>query len=326
LLRLDGHRGEVRAVTFTPAGRVVSGGADRTVRVWDAAAGECVAVARAKAPVYAVAAAPDGSAVAFAGRTPPRAAANVVTLIDPATGAVTGRHELRTEDEVVRWGDRDPQGWLQLTRSRELVPRSVWALSYSADGQLLVAAFRKPGGGNIPNGAGGHVWRQGDPLVQPLPRRDIYSVQCAPAGAGLAVTAESRALFYEAPDRLDSPVEYPLQCLWAAGVAFVPPGETAVVAAGGFLHFVGARQHRKPRKIKTGLRTVTALAASPDGRAVIAGGSPSAVEVYDATTGARRVAYDFGVGGVHAVAFAPDGLTFAVAGSDGLAVCDAMFD
>lgn len=318
--RLDGHTGEVRAVTFSPAGRVVSGGADRTVRVWDPASGECVAVAKAKAPVYAVAAAPDGSAVAFAGRTPPRTPVNVVTLIDPATGAVTGRYELRAEDDVVRW-DRGTH----LTHTRELVARSIWALSFSADGRSLVAAYRKPGGGNIPAGAGGHVWRRDDPTGSPLPRNDIYTAQCAPDGTGLAVTAAERALFYEAPDRPAPAVEYPLQCTWAVAVAFVPPGDTAVIAAGSFLHFVGATAFRKPRKVKTGLRVLSAAAVSPDERAVLAGGSPKGVEVYDVVTGAKRAAYDFGVGGVHAVAFAPDGLTFAVAGADGLVLCDVDF-
>lgn len=75
--------------------------------------------------------------------------------------------------------------------------------------------------------------------------------------------------------------------------------------------------------MKTGSRVVTELAAFPSGRAVAAGGKPGRVEVIDSATGERRAAYDFGLGGVHAVAVAPNGLTFAVAGEDGLAVCDA---
>jgi WD40 repeat protein len=323
VIRLDGHVGDVRAVTFTLAGRVVSGGSDRTVRVWDPARGDCLAVARAKAkaPVYAVAAAPDGSVVAFAGRAPPRSATNVVTLIDPATGAVIGHYELRTEDTVYRL-DRA----YNLTQAVEPVSRSIWALSFSADGRHMAVAYRKPGGANMPVGAGGYVWRRDDRTGDgPLPGNDIYTVQFAPAGTGLAATAAERVYFYDAPGRPDPVVEYPLQCTWAAAVAFLPTGDVAVVAAGSFLHCVGTTAARKLWKVKTGLRVLTAVAASPDGRVVLAGGTPKAVEVYDAATGARLAAYDFGVGSVHALAFAPDGLTFAVAGYEGLAVCDAAF-
>ncbi|HJZ55755.1 MAG TPA: hypothetical protein VKE74_12375 [Gemmataceae bacterium] len=47
------------------------------------------------------------------------------------------------------------------------------------------------------------------------------------------------------------------------------------------------------------------------------------VEVYDPATRAKKTTYDFGIGGIHALAFAPDGLMFAVAGDKGLVVCDS---
>jgi WD40 repeat protein len=86
-------------------------------------------------------------------------------------------------------------------------------------------------------------------------------------------------------------------------------------------------------------KDVRAVAYLPDGQ-VVSGGSDRTVRiwnpvtgelvraikagtlVYDPQTGALRVRYDFGLGSVHAIAVAPDGLTFAVAGDDGLAVFD----
>ena len=117
-------------------------------------------------------------------------------------------------------------------------------------------------------------------------------------------------------------MSYPLPSQWAAAVAFVPGGPLSVVGVNTALFFVDAAARRKPRKVKTGFRTVTAVAATPDGRAVIVGGRPAGVEVYDPDAGALRVRYDFGLGGVNAAAVAPDGLTFAVGGDDGLAVFD----
>ena len=102
----------------------------------------------------------------------------------------------------------------------------------------------------------------------------------------------------------------------------MPGAPTAVVGVNSALYFVNATAKQKPRKVKTGFRTVMAIAAPPDGRAVIVGGRPAGVEVYDPETGGLAVRYDFGLGGVNAVAVAPDGLTFAVAGDDGLAVYD----
>jgi WD40 repeat protein len=57
--QLVGHTRDVRAVAYLPDGRLVSGGSDRTVRVWNVVIGEAVHTIRAGTPVYAVAATPD---------------------------------------------------------------------------------------------------------------------------------------------------------------------------------------------------------------------------------------------------------------------------
>ncbi|MCA9117567.1 MAG: hypothetical protein KDA79_21000, partial [Planctomycetaceae bacterium] len=59
---LSGHAGAVTSLAFNANGtRLVSGGADKTVRIWDAAAGKQLALGTAAAPVAAVALHPNGT-------------------------------------------------------------------------------------------------------------------------------------------------------------------------------------------------------------------------------------------------------------------------
>jgi WD40 repeat protein len=311
---LVGHTKDVRAVAYCPDGRLVSGGSDRTVRVWDPLSGESVRTLKAGTPVYAVAVSPDGTTLAYAGRHPPGDA--------PATPIATFRLDTGTPGpgfEIPAMTARTeypPYGSLA-----SVYPRSVWALSYSADGRYLAAATRVMGGGNIPNGGGGPWFDTREGIAGPLATDQAYSLRFAPDGHRLAVTGSAVVEFYAGPREPEPVVAYPLQSQWAAAVAFVPGAPTAVVGVSSTLYFVDATTQRKPRKVKTGFRNVTAIAAPPDGRAVIVGGRPGGVEVYD-PTGTPRIRYDFGLGGVNAVAVAPDGLTFAVGGDDGLAVFD----
>jgi WD40 repeat protein len=313
---LDGHLKEVRGVAFLPDGRLVSVGADKTARLWQPD-GTGTVIHTGKGPLYALDVSPDGKTIAVSGRH--NAPGTPITLYDVAAA---GRAicTLSWEVGVIVWSSTGSG----VTEYLESGPRSVWSLSFSAGGRSLAAAVRKPGAANIPNGGGGYLW----PLVAEgsgtsLPDSDAYAVRFSPTEDLLAVTARQRVVFYDA-DGVSERFTYPVQCDWAPAVTFLPSDGRCVIAAGSYVHLVDPSGNRKPVKVKSESRIVTAVAPTPDGRGLLVGGKPGRVEVFDLTgpAPARRTAFDFAVGGVHGLAVAPDGLTFAVAGEKGLLVCD----
>ena len=61
---------------------------------------------------------------------------------------------------------------------------------------------------------------------------------------------------------------------------------------------------------------------SADGKFVLAGGTDGSVRLWDVETGQQRSAYDWKVGKIRAVAFAPDGMRAAAAGDKDIVVWD----
>jgi WD40 repeat protein len=202
------------------------------------------------------------------------------------------------------------------------IPRSIWSLSFSADSRYLAAACRWPGSANIPYGGGGRCWELDAKGEDTVLRDNAYALAFAPTGRRLAITLNKAVAFYDDAMKPVA-VEYPLTSDWSAAVAFVPGSDLAVVGSNSFLDFMNPIHKEKPTRLKTGLRTILAVAVSPDGRSLLVGGKPGAVEVYDVASRQRMTTFDFGIGAVHAVAYAPDGLTFAVGADKGLVVCDA---
>ncbi len=313
--RLAGFAKAVRAAAFLPDGRLVAAGEDKWVRVFDPTSGECAAAVKARQVVYAVAASPDGKAVAYGGRySPDDAGRNVVRTLTPDDGK-PGTAYAR------------PFGRYQ---------SSIWSLSYSADGDYLAAARRHPGGGNMPNGGGGHWWRCRAPSENGgLADPGASALAFGPAGCELATASKEAVRLFATPSATEG-VVIPLKSAMPATVSFtaqsspvVAAGASIYVATGGINLATGVRKHARIRVGESGLTGLAAstalatLAASPDGRTLLAAGRAGVVECYDAHSRALRSRHDFGVGPVHALAFAPDGLTFAVAGEGGVVVCDA---
>lgn len=73
---------------------------------------------------------------------------------------------------------------------------------------------------------------------------------------------------------------------------------------------------RRARSFKVGDR-VNAVALTPDGEALLAGGDDWTVHVWDVASGHKRAEFNWRVGQVVALAVAPDGMTVAVSGRKG---------
>jgi WD40 repeat protein len=148
------------------------------------------------------------------------------------------------------------------------------------------------------------------------------SVAFAPTGTRLAIAEGRGVVVFDSPGG-DIQVAYPEISSFKSRLIWSPNGDWLAVTDGSVLHLVSGSEVRRLRKIKTGIGSILALAVSPDGKTLLAGGRPGSVEVYDVDSLTLRTTFDFDIGVVHALAFAPDGATFAVGGDGGLLVCDA---
>jgi hypothetical protein len=271
-----------------------------------------VAVGASQAFIVETAVTVDVATGAELGRAAMLGTCGVVTP-DLSRYVVGGAHEFG-EGLPLQWTDPlDPREWNPLVASRTRFPDVQGVACDSTGARLAVAVMlRREQSVVAVLGFGGEnphdIRARGTPTVVAF-NHDATRVAAAggPEGEPLVAVHEvgtGREVIGFEPGGTRT------TCL-----AFLPDGRLA--AGSGRKVFVYPPDGDRPQFTLGGHKgQINALAVGPDGRLVSAS-HDGAIRVWDATSGEQVKVFDWQIGPVTAVAFAPDGLTCAAAGKAG---------
>ena len=289
LKTLEGHVGVrdnlgrgVSAVAITSDGRLaVSGGDDKTLRIWDLETGHHRVLEGHKDWVRALAVTPDGRL------------------------AVSGSAKTLYADDTLRMWNLETGHYRVLEGGHQ---GSVSAVAVTPDGRLAVS-----GGGNWDL----RVWELDTGQYRVLKGHwgSVYAVAMTPDGRRAVSAGEDKTLRLWDLETGHYRVLLRKVMITINAVAVTPEGRRAVFGTGNNTVYVWDLETGHHRVLEGHKDWVRAVAVTADGRRAISGSDDHTVRVWDLETGHSRV-LEGHTGSVYAVAMTPDGRRAVSGGFD----------